>query len=67
MPRITVLLRELSRESITDENGIYLFRDVPAGSYSLMVIYEGKESKKEVILPDGPAFPKSIDIKLIAK
>jgi hypothetical protein len=67
VPRITVLLRELSRESITDENGIYLFRDLPAGSFSLMVVYEGKGSKKEIILPDGPAFPKSIDIKLIAK
>jgi hypothetical protein len=62
--RITVLLRELSRESITDENGIYLFRDLPAGPYTLMVMYEGKESKKEVMLPDGPAFPKSIDINL---
>ena len=67
VPRIMVLLRELSRESLTDENGIYLFRDLPAGPYSLVVIYEGKESKREVILPDAPAFPKSIDINLIVK
>jgi Carboxypeptidase regulatory-like domain len=65
--RIRVLLRELSRESVTDENGIYLFRDLPAGSYTLVVIYEGKESKKEVMLPDGPAFPKSIDLNLVAR
>jgi hypothetical protein len=67
VPRITVLLRELSRESVTDENGIYLFPDLPAGPYSLAVIYEGKESKKEVMLPAGPAFPKSIDLNLVAK
>jgi Carboxypeptidase regulatory-like domain len=67
VPRIMVLLRELSRESVTDENGIYLFRDLPAGPYSLVVIYEGKESKREVILPDSPAFPKSIDINLVVK
>jgi len=62
-----VLLRELSRESITDENGVYLFRDLPAGPYSLVVIYKGKESTKEVMLPDAPAFPKSVDINLVAK
>jgi hypothetical protein len=66
VPRILVLLRELSRESITDENGIYLFRNLPAGSYTLTVLYEGKESRKEVMLPDAPAFPKSIDISLVA-
>jgi hypothetical protein len=65
--RIAVHLKELSRESITDENGIYLFRDLPAGSSTLMVLYDGKESRKEVMLPDGPAFPKDIDINLVAK
>jgi hypothetical protein len=65
--RIAVLLKELSRKSITDENGVYLFRDLPAGPYTLMVTYEGKESKKEVTLPDGPAFPKGVDINLAAK
>jgi hypothetical protein len=67
MPGIPVHLKELSRESITDENGIYLFRDLPAGSYTLTALYEGTESRKEIMLPDSPAFPKSIDIDLAAK
>jgi hypothetical protein len=67
VPRITVLLRELSRSSVTDENGVYLFRVLPAGRYRLIVIYQGKESKRDVVLADAPAFPKDIEINLGAK
>ncbi len=64
---VTVLLRELSGASVTDENGVYLFRDLPAGSYRVFVIYQGEESGRDVVLPDGPAFPKDIDISLGAR
>ena len=64
---IAVRLPQLSRESVTDENGIYLFRGLPPGSYSLAITYLRNESKREVILPDGPAFPRNIDIDLAAK
>jgi hypothetical protein len=67
VPRITVLLRELARASVTDENGVYLFRDLSAGPYSLVVIYQGKEFKRDVVLPDAPAFPKGIEISLGAR
>jgi hypothetical protein len=67
VPGITVLLRELSRASVTDENGIYLFRNLPSGPYSLVIIYQGKEFKRDVVLPDGPAFPKDMGISLGAK
>jgi hypothetical protein len=67
VPRITVLLRELSRSSVTDENGVYLFRVLPAGRYRLIVMYQGKESKRDVVLAEAPAFPKDIEINLGAK
>ncbi len=67
VPRITVLLRELSLVSVTDEKGVYLFRDLAAGTYSLVVIVQGKESRREVILPEVPSFPKDIEINLGAK
>jgi hypothetical protein len=67
VPRITVLVRELSRTSVTDENGFYLFRDLSAGPYTLVVIYQGKEFKRDVVLPDAPAFLKGIEINLGAK
>jgi hypothetical protein len=64
---IAVRLLQLSRENVTDENGIYLFRDLPPGSYSLTITYQRNESKREVILPDGPAFPKNINIDVVAR
>jgi hypothetical protein len=64
---ITVLLRELSRASVTDENGVYLFRDLPAGPHSLVAIYQGKEFKRDVNLPDGPALFRNVDINLGAE
>ena len=64
---ITVLLRELSRTSVTDENGSYLFRNLSAGPYTLIVIYQGKEFKRDVVLPDAPAFSKGTEINLGTK
>lgn len=64
---VAVLLRELSGASVTDENGVYLFRDLPAGSYRVSVSYQGKEFQRDAVLPDAPAFPKDIDISLGAK
>jgi len=67
VPKTAVRIRELSLESITGQDGTYLFRNLPAGSYSLVVVYQGKESKRTVTLPDAPAFPKGIDFNLVAK
>jgi hypothetical protein len=64
---VTVFLLELSGASVTDENGVYLFRDLPAGSYRVSVSYQGKEFQRDAVLPDTPAFPKDIDIALGAK
>jgi hypothetical protein len=61
---VTISLPELSRESVTGDNGIYLFRDLPAGAFTVYVLYQGKEFRREVVLPDAPAFPKNIDINL---
>jgi hypothetical protein len=61
---ITVLLRETSRTSVTDKNGDFLFRDLPAGPYSVVVIYQGREFKKFVDLPNIPASLKDIEINL---
>jgi hypothetical protein len=67
VPGITVLLREFARVCVTDENGFYLFRELSAGSYSLVVVYQGNEFKRDVVLPDAPAFLKDIEINLGTK
>jgi carboxypeptidase family protein len=67
VPGIVVLLRELGRECVADKNGTYLFRDLPPGVYSLVIVYQGKETKKMITVPDGPAFPRNVDINLVGK
>ena len=67
VPGITVLLRELSRACVTDENGVFLFRDLSAGPYSLVVMYQGKVFKSDVVLPDVTTFLKGIEINLGTK
>jgi hypothetical protein len=67
VPGITVFLRQLSRASVTDEDGVYLFRDLPAGAYTLVAIYQGKEFERNVVLPGAPAFSRNIDFNLGAK
>ena len=42
VPGITVLLRELSRMSVTDEKGVYLFRDLAAGPIAWSSSFKGK-------------------------
>ena len=67
VPGLAVSLREPSQGSVTDENGVYLFRDLTAGSFVVIVSYQGREFRRDVVLPDVPAFPKDIDINLGAK
>ncbi|HWG87591.1 MAG TPA: carboxypeptidase regulatory-like domain-containing protein, partial [Candidatus Acidoferrales bacterium] len=59
-----VRLQELSLEAITAENGAYLFRNLPAGTYVVKVEYEGKESVRAVTLPAEPASLRDIDLNL---
>jgi hypothetical protein len=61
---LTVILRELARRSVTDEDGVFLFRNLPAGEFTLVVVYEGKEVVRRVTLPAGPAFVKDAHIDL---
>jgi hypothetical protein len=63
---VAVILQEISRECTTDGNGVYLFRDLPPGAYSVVVVHQGEKTQKNVTLPDYPAFPKNIDIHLVA-
>jgi hypothetical protein len=66
-PGLTVLLRPLARTNVSDENGTYIFRDLSAGSYSVVVLYQGREFRKDIIMPAGPFFPKDIEINLGAR
>jgi hypothetical protein len=60
----TVKLRELSRECHTDESGAYLFRDLPAGTFSVVVVSGKHQVVHQLSLPATPVFLKDIDFKL---
>jgi hypothetical protein len=64
---LRVRLVELDREAVTDGEGVYLFRDLPAGVYTVALTYEGREFTRTVTLPAGPAFPRDVDFNLGAR
>jgi hypothetical protein len=61
----SVELQPLRRQSVTDGNGQYAFRDVPPGKYTIVARHDGREHVAAVTIPDGPAFVKDVDLAVI--
>src|SRR5579884_3925469 len=59
---VVVRLKELSLETKTGANGAYIFRGLPAGTYTLMVEYEGREISHSVILGPTPMNVRDADL-----
>jgi hypothetical protein len=59
-----VRLQSLSLETTSAENGAYLFRNLPAGTYVISVDYQGKQTLREVTLPAEPASLRDIDLNV---
>jgi hypothetical protein len=64
MPGVTVRVVETGAECVTDGQGNYLFRQMPAGTFTLAISYQGKEHKLSVSLPGTPAFSRGNDLGL---
>jgi hypothetical protein len=65
LARASVELQPLRRQSVTDANGQYAFRDVPPGKYTIVAKHDGREHLAAVSVPDGPAFVKDMDLAVI--
>lgn len=65
LPGATVKLQPLGLQSVTDANGLYAFRDVPAGEYAVMVTHGGSDHRTAVSIPSGPAFVKDTDVAVL--
>lgn len=61
----TVEILPLGRQSMTDANGQYAFRNLPAGSYTVVAKQEGREYTVAVNVPEGPALVKDIDLAVV--
>jgi hypothetical protein len=61
LANVTVRLKELSLETKTGPTGAYIFRNLAAGTYTIVIEHEGKESSRTVVVPATPASIRDID------
>ena len=59
-----VRLKELGLETKTGENGAYIFRSLPAGTYTVAVKHGGRESARTVVVPAEPANIHNIELNV---
>ncbi|HET7871116.1 MAG TPA: carboxypeptidase regulatory-like domain-containing protein [Terriglobales bacterium] len=59
---VVVRLKELGLETRTGENGAYIFRALPTGTYTVSVEHQGKEFTRSVQVPAEPAAIANIDL-----
>lgn len=62
LAEITVHIKELSLEAKTGTNGVYVFRNLPAGSFTVTITYGEKEISRKVVVPHGPVSLRDIDL-----
>jgi len=61
---VMVSLRELPAAVMTDAKGVYRFKDMPAGNYTVVVVYGGKEYSSSVVLSSNPANRRDANISV---
>jgi carboxypeptidase family protein len=59
---VVVRLKELGLATRTGENGAYIFRTLPVGTYTVSVEHQGKEIARSVQVPAEPAAITNIDL-----
>ncbi|HWQ03257.1 MAG TPA: carboxypeptidase regulatory-like domain-containing protein [Candidatus Nitrosotenuis sp.] len=64
VPGARVRIRELNLECTADENGAYLFRNLPAGNFTLVVQHEKREVARTLTIPANPVSIKNFDLHL---
>lgn len=64
VPGVKVRVVETGAESTTDREGNYLLRQMPAGTFTLAISYQGKDFKLSVSLPSTPTFRRGNDFSL---
>lgn len=64
---VVVTLKELRCAVIADRKGVFRFKDLPAGSYTVAVVYKGKEVSESVVLSGEPSLVSDLTLKVGAK
>src|SRR5262249_47910242 len=66
LPDVVVRIKELSVEAHTGANGAYVFRNLPAGTFTLAVTYGQREITRQVVVPAGPTSLRDLDLDVAA-
>ena len=61
----TVQIDELNRRTLTDANGAYMFRDLPAGYFAVSVSHEHQVGLTHITVGDGPTFLRNVDVSVV--
>jgi len=67
LPGAIVHLKELPMQTVAAENGAYIFRNLPAGTFTIAVEYQGKETTQTVIVPTEPAIIRDVELSVGTK
>lgn len=62
-----VRLSPLSLETKTGDNGAYIFRNLPAGNYTVSIEFAGKQISRAVVLPAEPSSVRDIELNVGAQ
>ena len=65
LPGVTVELFPLGRKSVTGANGQYVFRNLPAGHYTIVARQGGRENTAVVSVAEGPAIVRDADVTVL--
>ncbi len=63
-PSERVTLEGTGQTSTTDSLGRYLFRDLPAGSYTVSVMAPPREVTRSIVLPAAPTTLSNVDLQI---
>jgi hypothetical protein len=64
---ITVRLVEAASQTKTSASGAFVFRNLPAGVYTIEVMYNGKETTRWIMLPPEPSNVHDIELNVGTK
>ncbi|MGA3327594.1 MAG: carboxypeptidase regulatory-like domain-containing protein [Terriglobia bacterium] len=64
VPGLTIRLKGTTLTNTTNSAGIYIFRNLPAGTFTVAATFRGREFTRDVTLPPEAAFPHDIDLNL---
>jgi hypothetical protein len=62
---VAVEVRGLARQTTTNSSGTFIFQDLPAGNFTVVLAWDGTEVIQQVLLPSEPS-SKKLEIRLPA-